>query len=131
MSGYCSVAPDHPVHHAYHDDEYGFPTSDDVALFESLSLEIMQAGLSWESFGRPEKAKGGTRMTRSAFDFCPSHFRAKCSVGRRSSLNLGRFGEPKSYPLVNNSKVAILKVVVITFLRQMPYLCNLRKGGYP
>ena len=47
MSGYCSVAPGHPVHGPYHDEEYGFPLRDDAALFERLTLEINQAGLSW------------------------------------------------------------------------------------
>jgi DNA-3-methyladenine glycosylase I len=48
MSGYCSVAPGHPVHHSYHASEYGFPQRDESVLFERLVLEIMQAGLSWE-----------------------------------------------------------------------------------
>ena len=47
MSGYCRVAPGHPVHGPYHDGEYGFPVADDRALFERLVLEINQAGLSW------------------------------------------------------------------------------------
>lgn len=47
MSWYCQVAPGHPVHAPYHDDEYGFPVSDETVLFERLSLEIFQAGLSW------------------------------------------------------------------------------------
>lgn len=37
------------VHEAYHDLEYGFPVSDDDALFERLILEINQAGLSWDT----------------------------------------------------------------------------------
>ena len=48
MSGYCKVAPGHPVHDSYHATEYGFPNRDETALFERLVLEIMQAGLSWE-----------------------------------------------------------------------------------
>jgi DNA-3-methyladenine glycosylase I len=44
---YCQIAPGHPVHGPYHDREYGFPLSDDAALFERLVLEINQAGLSW------------------------------------------------------------------------------------
>jgi 3-methyladenine DNA glycosylase Tag len=36
-------------HGPYHDEEYGFPLSDDAALFERLVLEINQAGLSWLS----------------------------------------------------------------------------------
>ena len=47
MSSYCHVAPGHPLHGPYHDTEYGFPLDDDAALFERLSLEIFQAGLSW------------------------------------------------------------------------------------
>lgn len=47
MSWYCDVAPGHPVHGPYHDAEYGFPVDDDRLLFERLSLEIFQAGLSW------------------------------------------------------------------------------------
>lgn len=48
MSAYCTIAPGHPVHHDYHETEYGFPQTDERVLFERLSLEIMQAGLSWE-----------------------------------------------------------------------------------
>jgi len=44
---YCEVAPGHPYHGPYHDQEYGFPLRDDDALFERLMLEINQAGLSW------------------------------------------------------------------------------------
>ena len=47
MSGYCDIAPGHPVHGPYHDEEYGFPLTDERALFERLCLEIFQAGLSW------------------------------------------------------------------------------------
>jgi DNA-3-methyladenine glycosylase I len=47
MSGYCTVAPGHPFHGPYHDQEYGFPVRDDDRLFERLVLEINQAGLSW------------------------------------------------------------------------------------
>jgi DNA-3-methyladenine glycosylase I len=48
MSAYCNIAPGHPVHHHYHQNEYGFPVTDERVLFERLALEIMQAGLSWE-----------------------------------------------------------------------------------
>jgi DNA-3-methyladenine glycosylase I len=47
MSWYCRVAPTDPVHQPYHDTEYGFPVDDETVLFERLSLEIFQAGLSW------------------------------------------------------------------------------------
>jgi DNA-3-methyladenine glycosylase I len=44
---YCDIAPDHPWHGPYHEREYGFPITDESALFERLILEINQAGLSW------------------------------------------------------------------------------------
>ncbi|MEX0893080.1 MAG: DNA-3-methyladenine glycosylase I [Gemmatimonadota bacterium] len=44
---YCTAAPGHPYHGPYHDTEYGFPQREDSVLFERLTLEIMQAGLSW------------------------------------------------------------------------------------
>lgn len=47
MSAYCNHAPGHPYHGPYHEHEYGFPVTDDDALFERLVLEINQAGLSW------------------------------------------------------------------------------------
>lgn len=34
---------------AYHDSEWGFPVADDVRLFEKISLEGFQSGLSWRT----------------------------------------------------------------------------------
>lgn len=48
MSKYCDLAIGHPLHGPYHDTEYGFPLADERALFELQSLELFQAGLSWE-----------------------------------------------------------------------------------
>lgn len=38
-----------PRMRAYHDSEWGVPVTDDVELFERLSLEAFQAGLSWQT----------------------------------------------------------------------------------
>lgn len=46
-TAYCRGAPGHPLHGPYHDLEYGFPAADEAVLFERLTLEINQAGLSW------------------------------------------------------------------------------------
>ena len=43
---WCSAAPEFLV---YHDTEWGFPVSDDHRLFEKLSLESFQSGLSWRT----------------------------------------------------------------------------------
>jgi DNA-3-methyladenine glycosylase I len=36
-----------PAYRAYHDEEWGFPVTDDRRLFEKICLEGFQAGLSW------------------------------------------------------------------------------------
>lgn len=33
----------------YHDKEWGFPVDDDIRLFEKISLEAFQSGLSWRT----------------------------------------------------------------------------------
>ena len=43
----CRWCGDHADYQAYHDTEWGFPTDDDRRLFEKLSLEGFQSGLSW------------------------------------------------------------------------------------
>ena len=62
---YCSAAPGHPFHGPYHDTEYGFPTTDESALFERLVLEINQAGLSWLTI---LKKREGFRAAYDGFD---------------------------------------------------------------
>jgi DNA-3-methyladenine glycosylase I len=47
-SGAPSASAD-PRMVAYHDDEWGVPTHDDIELFERLALESFQAGLSWST----------------------------------------------------------------------------------
>lgn len=43
----CPWALSTPDYIAYHDDEWGRPVRGDVALFERLTLEAFQSGLSW------------------------------------------------------------------------------------
>jgi DNA-3-methyladenine glycosylase I len=43
----CSWAGSDPEYQSYHDTEWGFPLHGDRPLFEKLSLEGFQAGLSW------------------------------------------------------------------------------------
>jgi DNA-3-methyladenine glycosylase I len=57
---------DDPQYRAYHDDEWGMPVSDDVRLFEKLTLEGFQAGLSWLTILRKRDA---FRRAFSGFDF--------------------------------------------------------------
>jgi DNA-3-methyladenine glycosylase I len=43
---WCTATPDYL---RYHDTEWGFPVADDRRLFEKLSLEGFQSGLSWRT----------------------------------------------------------------------------------
>ena len=50
---------------AYHDDEWGLPSHDDRHLYEMLTLEGAQAGLSWSTILRKRE---GYRLAFSGFD---------------------------------------------------------------
>ncbi len=43
----CAWGSSQPDYIHYHDNEWGFPVSDDTRLFEKICLEGFQAGLSW------------------------------------------------------------------------------------
>ncbi|ARN72781.1 DNA-3-methyladenine glycosylase I [Oceanicoccus sagamiensis] len=43
----CNWCGDDPIYQHYHDHEWGVPVYDDQTLFEFLTLEGAQAGLSW------------------------------------------------------------------------------------
>ena len=51
---------------AYHDHECGFPVQDDHRLFEQLSLEGFQSGLSWHTI---LAKRGNFRQCFHAFHF--------------------------------------------------------------
>jgi DNA-3-methyladenine glycosylase I len=58
----CAWGASAPEYLSYHDSEWGFPVADDVRLFEKLSLEGFQAGLSWLTILRKRDS------FRAAFD---------------------------------------------------------------
>ena len=62
----CFWCAGHDDYVAYHDAEWGFPVADDRRLFEKLSLEGFQAGLSWLTILRKREA---FRRSFAGFDF--------------------------------------------------------------
>jgi DNA-3-methyladenine glycosylase I len=62
----CSWCGEHADYQAYHDNEWGFPVDDDQRLFEKLSLEGFQSGLSWLTILRKRE---NFRKAFVAFDF--------------------------------------------------------------
>ncbi|GAA4325617.1 DNA-3-methyladenine glycosylase I [Pigmentiphaga soli] len=65
-SGRCAWAGQTPLYLDYHDREWGMPVGDDVALFERISLEGFQSGLSWLTILRKREA---FRAAFAGFDF--------------------------------------------------------------
>jgi DNA-3-methyladenine glycosylase I len=62
----CGWVPEgDPAYVAYHDEEWGVPSHDDRHLFEMLTLEGAQAGLSWSTILRKRE---GYRKAFAKFD---------------------------------------------------------------
>ena len=61
----CPWAHSKPEYIEYHDSEWGRPVHDDRKLFEMLTLESMQAGLSWITILRK---RDGFREAFDGFD---------------------------------------------------------------
>src|SRR6187397_2437678 len=62
----CWWASGDPLYRPYHDDEWGHPVDDDRRLFEKLTLEGFQSGLSWLTILRK---RDGFRRAFANFDF--------------------------------------------------------------
>jgi DNA-3-methyladenine glycosylase I len=76
----CPWGASTPDYVRYHDDEWGRPVHGDVAIFERITLEAFQSGLSWLTILR--KREG----FRSAFDgFDPA---AVAAYGERDRARL-------------------------------------------
>lgn len=62
----CAWCAATPVYTQYHDTEWGFPVGDDQRLFEKISLEGFQCGLSWLTILNKREA---FREAFARFDF--------------------------------------------------------------
>ena len=91
---------------AYHDDEWGVPQHDDRRLFEKVTLEGAQAGLSWSTILRKRE---GYRAAFANFDPVPR------SRGSRRSASSGCCVNPeiirnraKIESTINNAKAVLV-----------------------
>ena len=64
-TGRCGWAGSDPLNIDYHDSEWGVPVHDEARLFEMLTLEGAQAGLSWLTILRK---RTGYRKAFAGFD---------------------------------------------------------------
>ena len=67
----CAWVGADPIYAAYHDEEWGVPEWDDRALFEKLTLDGFQAGLSWLTI-----LKKRDNFRRAFHDFDPHRIAA-------------------------------------------------------
>ena len=72
------------AHAAYHDEEWGVPERDDRALYELLTLEGAQAGLSWSTILRKREGH------RRAFEGSTPRYRALRRAPRRGAARRSR-----------------------------------------
>ena len=76
----CTWCLGDPLYEAYHDHEWGVPVIDDQTLFEFLTLETFQAGLSWITVLQKRA------HFRTAFDAFDYQKIARYSVNKIESL---------------------------------------------
>jgi DNA-3-methyladenine glycosylase I len=95
---WCSAAPEFLD---YHDTEWGFPVDDDQRLFEKLSLEGFQSGLSWRTI---LAKRGNFRTAFHGFDID----RVACFTRRDVERLLGNEGivrhRGKIEAVINNAR---------------------------
>ena len=113
MSSYCDSAPGHPFHGPYHDEEYGFPLEGEAELFERLSLEIFQAGLSWLLV---LKKRETTRAAFEGFDVD----------------TVAEYGEAEKERLVNDAGIIRNRLKIASIIENARRIRGLREnhGGF-
>ena len=97
----CPWPKEDPLYVSYHDKEWGIPVHDDGKLFEFLTLEAAQAGLSWLTVLRKRE------NYRKAFaDFDPA--KVACFTERDVRRLMGNAGiirnEQKIRAAINNAR---------------------------
>ena len=93
-----------PAYLAYHDEEWGTPSHDDVHLFEMLTLEGAQAGLSWSTILHK---RDGYRRAFAGFDAAKvARFDARAIERRMQDASIVR-NRLKIESTVSNAKATI------------------------
>ena len=106
----CGWVNDDPLYVAYHDEEWGVPIHDDRLLYEMLTLEGAQAGLSWYTILKKREAY------RRAFDgFDPEQ--------------IARYGETKIASLLEDSGIVRNRLKVRATIGNARAWLDLRESG--
>ncbi len=108
MGKRCGWCTDDPLYVKYHDEEWGVPLHDEHRLFEMLTLEGAQAGLSWLTVLRKRE------NYRQAFD----HFDPK---------RVARYGEDKVLELMANAGVIRNRAKILSTINNAKCVLALQK----
>jgi DNA-3-methyladenine glycosylase I len=101
-----------PLYERYHDEEWGFPVLDERGLFERLSLEAFQSGLSWRTILAKRDA------FRAAFaDFDPDA--------------VARFGRVDVERLLDDEKIVRNRAKIEATVANARATVTLREAGEP
>jgi DNA-3-methyladenine glycosylase I len=101
-----------PLFERYHDEEWGFPVLDESGLFERLSLEAFQSGLSWRTILAKRDA------FRDAFaDFDPDA--------------VARFGDADVQRLLTDGSIVRNRAKIEATLANARATLTLRAAGEP
>lgn len=108
MENRCEWAGNDPLYQNYHDLEWGVPTHDDQKLFEMLTLEGAQAGLSWITILRKRE------NYREAFDnFDPN--------------KISLYNENKFQELMNNAGIVRNKLKIRSAISNAKLFLDIQK----
>lgn len=107
----CSWAGNTAIYIDYHDNEWGRPVHDDKKLFEMLTLECMQAGLSWITILKKREAY------REAFDgFEP--------------VKIAHYGDTKIQQLMENAGIVRNRLKILAAINNAQVFLDVtRKYG--
>jgi DNA-3-methyladenine glycosylase I len=104
----CDWANTHPLLASYHDREWGTPIHDDDRLFEMLSLDCFQAGLSWLTILKK----------REAFLEAFAHFHIE---------KVAAFGRPKVDALMQNPGIVRNRLKIPAVIDNAGIILKLRE----
>lgn len=106
----CAWCGSDPLYVAYHDTEWGVPSRDERHLFEMLTLEGAQAGLSWITI---LKKREGYRRAFAGFD----------------PEAIARFGESDRARLLADSGIVRNRLKIDSTIGNARALLELHQGG--
>lgn len=106
----CPWCGDDPVYVAYHDEVWGVPEYNSLALFEKLCLDGQQAGLSWLTILRKQGSY------RAAYD----HFDPEL---------IARYDEQKIQSLLNDPGIIRNRLKVESIIRNAKSYLQLTSDG--